>query len=162
MADELRDWLKAKLKERHLSQNALAKHTGVGVATVNSIVRRGHTPGAEVLNKLAEYFDVPYEFIYRLAGYLPPSEQETLPDLDALQAANLVLRVKGKAMYTLPDPGDYLANDFWRIWQDLSSQERVKLIRLAETLAKEREQMEQPVRMDEAEESLGDAITHSS
>jgi transcriptional regulator with XRE-family HTH domain len=163
MTDELRDWLKAQLKERRLSQNALAKHTGIGVATVNSIVKSGHTPGAEILNKLAAYFNIPREFIYRLAGHLPPSGEETLPDPDALRAANIVMEAKGKpTMYTLPNPGDHLANDFWRVWQNLSEAERLKLIKQAESLAREREQMGEPARADTAEESLGDVAVRSS
>jgi transcriptional regulator with XRE-family HTH domain len=155
MTDELRDWLKDQLKERRLSQNALAKYAGVGVATVNSIVKHGHTPGAEVLNKLAECLNVSREFIYRLAGHLPPPGDEPLPDPDALRAANIVMEVKGKpTMYTLPDPSDYLADDFWRIWQNLSSAERLKLIKLAESLAGEREQMGELAEVETAEESL--------
>jgi transcriptional regulator with XRE-family HTH domain len=163
MTDELRDWLEAQLKERRLSQNALAKETGIGVATVNNIVKYGHTPGAGILNKLAEYFNVQPEFVYRLAGHLPLAGEEPSPDPDALRAANMIMEVKGKpTMYTLPDPSDYLANDFWRIWQDLPETERVKLIRMAESMAEEREQMGESVGVDKDEESLGDVSALSS
>lgn len=161
MTEELKEWLKTQLKERRLSQNALAKMMGIGVATVNSMVKDGHTPGAEILNKLAEVLNVPRELIYQLAHHLPPPDDQSVPDLDALQAANLILKAKGKTMYNLPNPGDFLANDFWRIWQDLPDGERLKLIRMAESLAKEREQTGERAEEDSLEKSLGDAFAHS-
>jgi hypothetical protein len=50
------------------------------------------------------------------------------------------------------DPDDRMLNDFWRIWRKLPEDERLKLIKFAETLAEEREQAGESDEADIAEE----------
>jgi transcriptional regulator with XRE-family HTH domain len=73
---KLGEWLRAELRKRDLTQNEAAVYAGVGVATLNDILNKGHIPKVETLFRLADCFEMSREQMLRLAGYLPPVPAE--------------------------------------------------------------------------------------
>jgi transcriptional regulator with XRE-family HTH domain len=65
-----------------LSQNQLRKLSGVFQAAVWEILKQGHAPRADVLIKLAEFFDESPFHLFRLA-YLPDEKPEVMDELEA-------------------------------------------------------------------------------
>lgn len=65
-------WLRRELRQRDITQNEAAVHAGLGVATVNEVLTKGHVPKIETLFRLADFFGTPRLEILRLAGHLPP------------------------------------------------------------------------------------------
>jgi transcriptional regulator with XRE-family HTH domain len=139
------DWLLQEIEKRGLTYSELARRGGTTPARVSQVIS-GDRPGWDFCLAVARAFDVPAEKIFRLAGHLPPSEGETLPDLEALQAANVVLKLKGKKIYTLPDLDD-MVGDFWPIWQDLSNEGRKEILKLAQELLEKQREIEESARM---------------
>ena len=73
---ELGPWLKEQLKQHGMTQSQLAVYAGVGQATVSDMLNKGHVPKVETLFRLADYFETSREEVLRLAGHLPPLEEE--------------------------------------------------------------------------------------
>lgn len=70
----LPEFISNVLKERRLSQRALALHVGVSNGTISRLLR-GKPADHETLRKLSEYLSTPLEDLYRMAGMLPPEPE---------------------------------------------------------------------------------------
>lgn len=68
---QLQEWLTEACRERNLSWREASIGAGVNPGAVSAIMS-GVRPGLQVVINLAEFFDVPPEFLLRLAGHLPP------------------------------------------------------------------------------------------
>lgn len=100
---ELATWLRRELQKRGLSQNRVAVYTGVGVATVNGILTKGHIPKVETLFRLADYFETSREQVLRLAGHLPPLSVEAEGAVGPSDADEVLLRELIAEFRQLPD-----------------------------------------------------------
>ena len=78
-------WLNAELHNRNLSARAASMGAKIGRAQVSRYLG-GKRPSAENCRKLARYFDVPEEFLLRLAGYIRSAagESEYVAELSAV------------------------------------------------------------------------------
>lgn len=72
---ELADYLKSVLKERALSIRAFAVYSKTTHTTLSRLLAGG-TPDHETLHKLAEYLKVSVRDLYRMAGLIPPEDDE--------------------------------------------------------------------------------------
>lgn len=73
----LASYLRQQMEELHFhSERSFALFLGVSYTTVNRILR-GVMVETESLQRIAAALHVPVETLYRLAGYLPPEEQQT-------------------------------------------------------------------------------------
>lgn len=68
---ELQNTIRQLLDERGLSQSWLAKQAGVTEATISRILKGINIPGADLLEKLADAFDVSCDYL--LGRSLDPS-----------------------------------------------------------------------------------------
>jgi len=71
------DWLKRELKERNISQYALAKKIDVTPTHINHIINHRRKPSADMLKAIAKGLQLPVEEIYRRAGILKPVTENT-------------------------------------------------------------------------------------
>jgi transcriptional regulator with XRE-family HTH domain len=72
---EFQQWLIAELHKRNLSARAASGGAGIGRTQISRYLSGGR-PSAENCRKLARYFEVPEEFLLRLAGYIKPAVGE--------------------------------------------------------------------------------------
>lgn len=72
---EFQRWLIAELRKRNLSAREASMGAGLGRAQVSRYLSGGR-PSAESCRRLARYFEVPEQFLLRLAGYVAPAEGE--------------------------------------------------------------------------------------
>ena len=75
MASSLADWLRSQLKERNVKAYTVAVHAGIGTATLNDILHKGHIPKIETLFRLADYFGVSRVDILLITGHLQRGDQ---------------------------------------------------------------------------------------
>lgn len=71
---QLAEYLNREMRERRLSQHALAQGAGVATSTINRILA-GKPADPETLQGIALYLKIPPEYLYRLAGMLPQEEE---------------------------------------------------------------------------------------
>ena len=75
MGSSLADWLRSQLKERNVKAYTVAVHAGIGTATLNDILHKGHIPKIETLFRLADYFGVSRVDILLITGHLQRGDQ---------------------------------------------------------------------------------------
>jgi transcriptional regulator with XRE-family HTH domain len=74
----LASYLKNLMVElNYASERSFAAYLGVSYSTVNRILR-GEKVDPDSLIRISEALHVPVENLYRMAGYLPPEEMQTL------------------------------------------------------------------------------------
>lgn len=71
MAD-FKDWLKAELNERGLTQSDLARKTNLSTAAVSLVMNGKRGVGEEFIQAVAKALNLPAETVFRAAGLLPP------------------------------------------------------------------------------------------
>jgi transcriptional regulator with XRE-family HTH domain len=72
----LGEYIKEKLEGRSI--RALATYAGISVGTASNLINdRVDNPDPQTLLKVAEYLNVPIEYLFQLAGYLP--DRKTTP-----------------------------------------------------------------------------------
>lgn len=76
MDTALAAWLRGQLKQHDINARTVALNTGLGPATLSHILRDGHIPRIDTLNRLADHFDVPRENVLRIAAGLPEPAPE--------------------------------------------------------------------------------------
>ena len=76
MDTALAAWLRGQLKQHDINARTVALRTGLGPATLSHILRDGHIPRIDTLNRLADHFDVPREAVLRIAAGLPDPAPE--------------------------------------------------------------------------------------
>ena len=96
MASTLADELKRIRELRGVSLRRVEKKTGISNAYLSQLERGEATkPSPQKLYKLAEFYDVPYEFLMDMAGYMkrtgdPDKQRKKIGSLQAaLMSANL-------------------------------------------------------------------------
>ena len=87
-ATPLAAWMRARIKERGLSQGALSARAGVGAGTLNAILTKGHVPKVETLFRLADALDTSHLDILLITGHLRrgdelPGARTAPPDYEA-------------------------------------------------------------------------------
>lgn len=89
MSQAFSQWLRRRIEETGLSERQVAHGARLGARTVNSILHHPEfDPRPETCQKLAAFFQVPVDYLMRLAGHLPPrrppdvqpGEEELLAD----------------------------------------------------------------------------------
>lgn len=75
MTDELVDWVERERQKQGWSIRDLARRASLGHATVGHVLNRYRQPGRRFCQGMARAFKVPTEFVYRLAGFLPPEPE---------------------------------------------------------------------------------------
>ena len=75
--NRLPEWLTEQMENRNLNASQVAAIGGLGgAATITRIVRGERSAGPRACQAIAEVFDVPVEHILRLAGHLPPEDDD--------------------------------------------------------------------------------------
>ena len=77
-------WLQRQLDRHNLNRMTAAAQIGIGVGTINQIIRRGHIPKIETLFRFAGFFGTPRDRILRIAADLPPNPSDPDPQADYL------------------------------------------------------------------------------
>lgn len=83
MSDEFRQWLAAEMKNRRLSQRALARMIEISHPVISRVLSGENQPSLEFCIKVAHALGEPPARVLRLAGILPPSEDD--PTLEELR-----------------------------------------------------------------------------
>ena len=65
---ELDDFLKEQCRQRGISLRSLSLKSGLSPGTVHSIIKRKYQPTLFSLNRLADFFGVRREYLWKLAG----------------------------------------------------------------------------------------------
>ena len=76
VSDSFGNWLADQIGKRGWTHNELARRAGVSQPAVSGIVA-GRRPSADFCIKVAQALGEPPEKILRLAGILPPSEDDS-------------------------------------------------------------------------------------
>lgn len=75
-------WLIDQLDAHRMSQNDLARRTGISNAQISRIITRQSSPGTDVCNAIARALGHPPETVFRVAGLLPQkSNSNPITDL---------------------------------------------------------------------------------
>lgn len=83
MSEELRAWLSEELERRHWSQRELARRTGFNHSFVSKTLAGDRSPSKDFCLKVAQALGEAPEKLFRLAGILPPSEDDpTIAELN--------------------------------------------------------------------------------
>lgn len=84
-------WLLKELEARELTQTDLADYLGVSRQTVNYYIMKGDKkrPGDKVLYKIAKFFKMSPETIYRSIGVLPENKESEAMNEIVYLAGNL-------------------------------------------------------------------------
>jgi transcriptional regulator with XRE-family HTH domain len=80
--NELARWLTRECEKRNLSWTEASRRAGVAPNTVSQIVN-GTPAGIKRLTALADFFSVPLDYVLKLAGHLPITENTMDPALQA-------------------------------------------------------------------------------
>lgn len=75
MTSELAKYLNGIMKERNLSVRAVAADAGLAHGTIQNILA-GKPVDHKTVQKLASYLNMPVDVLYRMAGVLPPEEEQ--------------------------------------------------------------------------------------
>ena len=74
---ELSGFLLQQCKKRGLSLRRLSINSGLGAATVYSIITGKRQPTLRSLNRLADYLNIKREYLWQLAGLLEDMDYDT-------------------------------------------------------------------------------------
>jgi len=77
-SEKFAEWLKRELESKHWRQADLAKATHLDSAVISNLINGKRGPGIDTCNTIARALDLPLETVYRAAGILPLSTEETL------------------------------------------------------------------------------------
>jgi transcriptional regulator with XRE-family HTH domain len=76
-------WLDKQLQQRALTLRAAAAGSGVSIATLSTILHRGHIPKGDTLLRLADYLGAPRDQVLSLAAGLPHATARAEPEAGA-------------------------------------------------------------------------------
>lgn len=80
--ERLAQWLIEQCVDRNLSWAEASRRAGVSPNTISQIVS-GINPGIKRLTALADFFGVSPDFLFRLAGILPPNVEPGAATMEA-------------------------------------------------------------------------------
>ena len=78
------EWLQNEMRVKNISQAELARLSGISPPQISKILNMQSAPSENSLSAIAHAVGYPPETVFRLAGLLPTSEEET-PDLQELK-----------------------------------------------------------------------------
>lgn len=110
MSDDFRKWLRSQIKIAGLSQRALARQMNMSQAYVNEVFTGSKSPSTEFCRRVAEELNVDSEFVFRLAGILPPASDQA----ESLLAEELLILFR---QLTPGNQNDVLSYARWRLLQ---------------------------------------------
>ena len=73
-------WLNERMQENGYSPADLAKLSGISKQAISNYLNEQRKPEAEQIVLLAKVFNLPAEDLFRIAGILPPSNKEAVPE----------------------------------------------------------------------------------
>jgi transcriptional regulator with XRE-family HTH domain len=77
-------WLIGELKKRDWSQSDLARESNTARATISNLLNEARNPGVDLLKAIAIALHYPPEFVFRMAGLLPPERKGNPTDDELL------------------------------------------------------------------------------
>lgn len=83
MSNELAQWLAREIESRGWSIRETARRAGVSHTPIANILSEQGQPGLSVLTGLADAFDIPRDYVFRLAGALPSLPEEVEDEREA-------------------------------------------------------------------------------
>ena len=86
----------ALLKEQGKTQTALATHIGIRVATVSAWKAQNTDPSANLLEKIAEFFDVSVDYLVTGKEYAPAPSQTVNQGIFGDRNHNNTVTINGK------------------------------------------------------------------
>ncbi len=84
-ANALGEYLLGLCRERRVSRRAASLAAGLNNAALSAIIRGAVRPSAQTLIALADFFQVPADNLFRLAGYLPDITPDDIDLAEGLQ-----------------------------------------------------------------------------
>ena len=78
------DWLNGELIKKDWNPAMLAKKGGLDSGVLSRILNRERNPGTSSLTSIAEALGYPPEFVFRMAGILPPEKEKDPSDEELL------------------------------------------------------------------------------
>lgn len=100
---DFKEWLKAELDVRGLTQADLARKTNLSTAAVSLVINGKRGVGEEFCQAVAKALNLPTETVYRAAGLLPPVPD----DVEYLERFKMLLH------YLDPEDRDKLEKIGW-------------------------------------------------
>ena len=83
LAHAMARWVDPETQMPGISQRKLAEETGISQTQLHEILKKGHSPGPDILKKLAEFFEVNPLSLFRLAYFEEDDEAEVDPEVSA-------------------------------------------------------------------------------
>lgn len=75
MSQNIGDYLKEQLKEKHISMRELSKQTNINVSTISRIINHKRKPTNQHLVEISKALDVPFDELLQRTG-LPVKSSE--------------------------------------------------------------------------------------
>ena len=69
--EDFATWVQKEMRTHGLSMRAIGRRIDVSHATISSVLSGKQPPSPELCNGLARVFEVPPDWVFRLAGLLP-------------------------------------------------------------------------------------------
>lgn len=82
------DWLLLELNDREWTQADLARKAKIKTATLSRIMTGARNAGKQTAESIATALDYPPEFVFRMAGILPPDREKNPTDEELLHLYN--------------------------------------------------------------------------
>jgi transcriptional regulator with XRE-family HTH domain len=76
-------WVNPETQMPGVSQRRLGAETGISQTQLHEILKKGHSPGADILKKLAGFFDVNPLALFRLAYFEEDEAGDVAPEISA-------------------------------------------------------------------------------
>ena len=70
-------WLEEEMRGRGMSQADLAREAHVSRGAIGNVLRGERNPGKDLLTAIAEGLKLPPETVFRMAGVLPPEQDDS-------------------------------------------------------------------------------------
>ncbi|MFC2030136.1 helix-turn-helix transcriptional regulator [Chloroflexota bacterium] len=83
LAHAMARWVNPETQMPGISQRKMAEETGISQTQLHEILKKGHSPGPDILKKLAEFFEVNPLALFRLAYFEEDDEAEVDPEVSA-------------------------------------------------------------------------------
>ncbi len=79
------EWLINEMKIRGMSQAALARSSKLTTGAISHLISGNRQPGPDACNAIADAFNYPPDYVFRVAGLLPELEDDDPPGLEELE-----------------------------------------------------------------------------
>ena len=82
LAHALARWVNPETQMPGISQRKLAEETGISQTQLHEVLKKGHSPGPDILKKLADFFDTNPLTLFRLAYFVDDDRMVQLLEED--------------------------------------------------------------------------------